>query len=88
MKHIITTTPPHFAEVETFLQVNSQEIDPKDRAHLRAIAMRSILDSSEPNLKRCPDHLRDHLRRLIIAAAYRLRVQGQMYNPKKPCMPC
>lgn len=88
MKNPSTITPQHFSDVETFLKANSQEIAPADRAHLRAIAMRSILDSIDPNLERCPGHLRDHLRRLIIVAAYRHRVQGQMYNPKKPCMPC
>lgn len=74
--------------VETFLAVNAHEIQPAERAKIREMAAKAIRDDSAAvDLRQCPEHLRDALRRIIVEAAYRHRVKGQRFNPNRDYMP-
>ena len=69
--------------IETFLTVNAKDIPPTDRAKLREAATKAIRDEKAGiDTSRCPAHLADAFRRLVIAEAYKRRVGGQIVNPK------
>ncbi len=73
-------------QIETFLSVIAAELTPHQRAKIRQIAMKAIMGGDIPRLP-IPEHLRDPLRRLIIAAAYQKRVSGDIVDPMEPTMP-
>jgi len=69
--------------IETFLMVNASEIPSRDRVKLRETAAKAITDDKQPvSLNRCPEHLREAFRRLIIEAAYKYRSAGQKFTVK------
>lgn len=81
-------TQPATDPVETFLKVNAHEIQPANRAKIREMAAKAIQDENAAvDLRRCPEHLRDALRRIIVEAAYRHRVKGKRFNPNVDYMP-
>ena len=74
--------------IETFLTVNAKDIPPTDRAKLREAATKAIRDEKAGiDTSRCPAHLADAFRRLVIAEAYKRRVGGQIVNPKIEYLP-
>ncbi len=74
--------------IETFLSVNAGEIPASDRAALREVAAKAIRDEKTPiDTRRCPAHLREAFRRLVVAAAYKARNKGQFVNPKIEYLP-
>lgn len=70
--------------IEIFLTVNAQEIKEPYRSKLREAAATAIqTDKSLICLNHCPAHLRDAFRRIIIEAAYKVRVRGKIFQSDK-----
>jgi len=72
--------------IETFLEVNSMEIEPEARAKMREAACKAM-SGAELNVSCCPAHLRDAFRMVVTEAAYKARVKGEKFNPKAETMP-
>lgn len=78
----------HRHTIDTFLTAYEQEICPEARASIRDTAGHYFKDPKTPlHLGECPEHLRDALRRVIIAEAYERRSRGEKFNPKIEVMP-
>ena len=66
-----------FDALEKFLSDNHKDIQPTERAKIREMAAKAIVDEKRMvDLRVCPEHLRDQLRRLISEAAYQHRCRA------------
>lgn len=71
----------HFQEIEAFISLQS-DLSPRQRAKARQSCIKA-LHGQPLDTAGLPDDICQTLRRLVNEAAYKARVAGQVYNPRK-----
>lgn len=78
-KHLNHMT--HFEEIEAFISLQS-DLTPAKRAKAREACLRAV-QGHPLSLPGIPEDVFQALRRMVNEAAYKIRVSGQVCNPKK-----